>query len=546
MNPVAILLAAFLISLVALGVFIWSMRRGVLDHDAGGARVIFSANEVGRVEDPAAQPGSLAALQNAVDFRAGRAEPISDADLSQRADADRSSATVTFVFLSCAIGWLLLGSFAGLIASIKLHEPDWLTSYEWLTFGRIRTIHLNAVIYGWTPMAGVGLAMWMLPRLLKTTLQGRRFALLGAVLWNAGLIAGVGATAVGLNTGLEWLEMPWQVGLLLVAGGALIGIPLLLTLARRTVGHLYVSIWYLGAALLWFPILFLVANMPGMHSGVEQATMNWWYGHNVLGYFFTPLALGAIYYFLPKVIGRPIQSYNLSLLGFWTHAFFYGQVGGHHLIGGPVPTWLVTLSIVQSVMMIVPVIAFATNQTLTMKGYWGTLLYSPTLRFVVVGAIMYVLVSVQGSLEALRSVNTITHFTHFTVAHAHLGMYAFVSITLFGGIYFVMPRVIEREWPYPHLIAAHFWLVVTGMTVYLVSLTIGGWRQGLAMLDAARPFMDSVAITLPWLEARSVGGALMTAGHVIFAAHFLAMVLMVGPRRDPAALLHLARTTDRA
>jgi hypothetical protein len=174
------------------------------------------------VKDPAAQPGSLAALQNAVDFRAGRAEPISDADLSQRADADRSSATVMFVFLSCAIGWLLLGSFAGLIASIKLHEPDWLTSYAWLIFGRIRTIHLNAVIYGWPPMAGVGLAMWMLPRLLKMTLQGRRFALLGAVLWNAGLIAGVGATAVGLNTGLEWLEMPWWLGS--VANQARIGI----------------------------------------------------------------------------------------------------------------------------------------------------------------------------------------------------------------------------------------------------------------------------------------------------------------------------------
>jgi len=546
MNPIVILLSAFLLSLVALGVFIWSMRRGVLDHDAAGARVIFSANEVGRAEDPAAEPEALAALQNAVDLRAGRSEPLRDAELAQRAQADRSSATVAFVFLSCAIGWLVLGSFAGLIASIKLHEPDWLTSYEWLTFGRIRTIHLNAVVYGWTPMAGLGLAMWMLPRLLKTTLQGGRFALLGAVLWNAGLIAGVGATAVGLNTGLEWLEMPWQVDLLLVTGGALIGIPLLLTVARRTVDQLYVSIWYLGAALLWFPILFLVANLPGVHFGVEQATMNWWYGHNVLGYFFTPLALAAIYYFLPKVIGRPIQSYNLSLLGFWTHAFFYGQVGGHHLIGGPVPAWLVTLSIVQSVLMIVPVIAFATNQTLTMKGYWGTLVHSPTLRFVVMGAIMYVLVSLQGSLEALRGVNTITHFTHFTVGHAHVGMYAFVAITLFGGIYFVMPRVVEREWPYPRLIAAHFWLVVTGMTVYIVSLTIGGWLQGLAMLDAARPFMDSVAVTLPWLEARSVGGALMTAGHLIFAAHFLAMVLMLGPRRERAALFHLARTTEHA
>jgi cytochrome c oxidase cbb3-type subunit I len=545
MDPIVVLLSAFLISIIALGIFIWSMRNGAF-HDPGGADVIFTAHEVGRAEDPAAAPDSLTALQRAVDLRHGHTTAPIPEELVPRAQADRSSATVTFVFLSCAIGWLLLGSAAGFISSVKLHDPDWLARYEWLTFGIIRTIHLNAVIYGWSSMAGLGLAMWMLPRLLKTTLQGGRFALLGAVLWNAGLIAGIGSVGAGFSTGLEWLEMPWQVALLLVSGGALIGIPLLLTVARRTVDHLYVSVWYLGAAVVWFPILYLVANLPGVHFGVEQAAMNWWYGHNVLGYFFTPLSQATIYYFVPKVIGRPLQSYTLSLLGFWTQAFFYGMVGAHHLIGGPVPSWLITLSIVQSVMMVVPVTAFATNHVLTMKGYWKTLLYSPTLRFMVVAGVMYVLVSLEGTIEALRSVNTVTHFTHFTVAHAHLGMYAFVAIALFGGIYFVMPRVVEREWPYPRLIAAHFWLVVVGIVVYVVSLSIGGWLQGRAMLDATRPFLDSVAITLPWLKARSIGGALMTAGHVVFAVHFLAMVFDLGPQRDRAALFHVARSADHA
>ena len=545
MDPTVVLLSAFLISIIALGIFIWSMRNGAF-HDPSGARVIFTAHEVGRAEDPAAASDSLTALQRTVDLRQRHTAAPIDEELVPRAQADRSSATVTFVFLSCAIGWLLVGSVAGLISSVKLHDPDWLARYEWLTFGIIRTIHLNAVIYGWSSMAGLGLAMWMLPRLLKTTLQGGRFALLGAVLWNAGLIAGIGSVGAGFSTGLEWLEMPWQVALLLVSGGALIGIPLLLTVARRTVDHLYVSVWYLGAAVFWFPILYLVANLPGVHFGVEQAAMNWWYGHNVLGYFFTPLSQAAIYYFVPKVIGRPLQSYSLSLLGFWTQAFFYGMVGAHHLIGGPVPSWLTTLSIVQSVMMVVPVTAFATNHVLTMKGYWKTLVYSPTLRFMVVAGVMYVLVSLEGTVEALRSVNTITHFTHFTVAHAHLGMYAFVAIALFGGIYFVMPRVVEREWPYPRLIAAHFWLVVVGIVVYVVSLSIGGWLQGRAMLDATRPFLDSVAITLPWLKARSIGGALMTAGHVVFAVHFLAMVFDLGPRRDRAALFHVARSAEHA
>ena len=428
-------------------------------------------------------------------------------------------------------------SLAGLTASLELHAPDWLASYEWLTFGRIRTLHLNAVAYGWTPMAGLGVAIWLLPRLLKTPLVGANFAIIGALLWNAGLIAGLGAIAVGFSDGMEWLEMPWQVDLLLVAGGALIAIPLVLTIRARQVEHIYVSIWYMGAALFWFPVLFLVGNVPGVHFGVQQAATNWWFGHNVLGLFYTPIALGTIYYFLPKVLGTPVRSYALSMLGFWTLAFFYGQVGAHHLIGGPVPGWLVTLSIVQSMMMIVPVLAFTVNMYLTMQGRMRALLHSPTLLFVAFAGLAYMASSLQGSFEALRSVNAVTHFTHYTVGHAHLGLYGFVSFVFFGAIYFVMPRITAREWPYPWLIALHFWLAMVGIAVYFWSLTIGGWLQGEAMLDAARPFMDSVTLTLPWLKARSVGGSLMLLAHLAFAVHFVALVLDLGPERDRAARL---------
>ena len=142
----------------------------------------------------------------------------------------------------------------------------------------------------------------------------------------------------------------------------MVGSPLWLTLLQRKVKHLYVSVWYIAAGLLWFPILFLIANWPGLHFGVQQATMNWWFGHNVLGLWFAPIGLAASYYFIPKVLGKPIHSYNLSLLGFWSLAFFYSQVGGHHLIGGPVPSWLITISIVQSMMMVIPVFAVAVNQ----------------------------------------------------------------------------------------------------------------------------------------------------------------------------------------
>lgn len=270
--------------------------------------------------------------------------------------------------------------------------------------------------------------------------------------------------------------------------------------------------------------------------------MNWWYGHNVLGLFYTPLALASVYYFLPKIIGRPVQSYGLSLVGFWALAFFYGQVGGHHLVGGPVPGWLITLSIVQSMMMLVPVIAFSINQHQTLRGNFHRLVDSPTLRFVTLGGMMYTVSSIQGSFEALRSVNVVTHFTHFTVGHAHLGLYGFVSLVFFGSIYFILPRVIGREWPYRWMIYGHFWLATLGIGIYFVALTIGGTLQGLAMLDATKPFMDSVAVTIPYLKARSVGGALMVISHLLFITNFACAVLGVGPHRDQPVMFRRVRT----
>jgi cytochrome c oxidase cbb3-type subunit 1 len=551
MDTVTILLSSFVLSITGLFVFIWSLRKRLFDTTSAAANVIFSTGEIGRGEEPSATPQQRAGLALRVSNDThqeltGEQEAALKTELAERVEADRSTAFVSFVFLSCAVVWLVAGSLAGLTSSIKLHEPDWLVQQAWLTFGRIRTIHLNMIAYGWAPMAAFGIANWLLPRLLKTPLVGGRYAILGCMIWNAGLIAGVGCIAAGISDGMEWLEIPWQVDILIVVGGALMGLPLVYTLQARKVDHLYVSVWYMGAALFWFPILFLIANLPAMHFGVEQATMNWWFGHNVLGLFYTPMALASVYYFLPKIIGRPVQSYNLSLLGFWTLAFFYGQVGGHHLIGGPVPGWLITLSIVQSVMMIVPVISFSVNQHLTMKGYFSKLIYSPTLRFIVLGGMMYTLSSIQGSVEAIRAVNTVAHFTHFTVAHAHLGLYGFFTMVMFGAIYFVMPRVMSWEWPYPSLIAAHFWLVVAGFSIYFIGLTIGGWLQGLAMLDAAQPFMESVKVTIPYLQSRTVGGAIMTLGHLVFAGHFAAMVLRYGPSRTGAALLHTPKSMGAA
>ena len=537
MDTAFILLSAFVLSFVALLVFIWSQSQGLFDRRASGAEIIFAPGEIGHIEEPAVSRQQQGQLQSAMDAGVRSGAQADAQSLLDRAKADASTAPLVLFLFCCAVVWLLVASAAGLTASVKLHEPDWLVQQAWLTFGRIRTLHLNAVAYGWAPMAGLGIAMFVIPRLLKRPLMGARYAMLGAVLWNAALITGLGSVAVGISDGMEWLEIPWQIDLLFAAGGALMAMPLIYTLVNRRAEHLYVSVWYMACALFWLPVLFIVAKIPGLHQGVQQAAVNWWFGHNVLGLFYTPLALASVYYFLPKVIGRPIQSYNLSLLGFWGLAFFYGQVGGHHLIGGPVPQWMVTLSIVQSMMMIIPVLAFTVNQYQTLQGNLRALRYSPTLRFIGVGGLMYTVSSIQGSFEALRSMNAVTHFTHYTVGHAHLGLYGFVSFVFFGAMYFVLPRITAREWPYPRLISVHFWLAFIGIGIYFVSLTVGGWLQGSAMLDAKQSFMSSVAITLPYLRGRSVGGGLMVLSHLVFAWHFMSLVLQRGPQRQGAAVL---------
>jgi len=542
-SAVMSLLGAFLLSIIGLFVFIWSMRKGLLMENPRAASVIFAKGEIGKVDDPALHAGHRAQLQAAAVEPGDTLHPPDGQEIAQRIEADRSSAFPVFMFIAFACLWLVLGSVAGLTASLKLHMPDWLVSEAWMTFGRIRTVHLTAVLYGWITNASLGVIVWLLPRLLRTPLMGAMWVMLGGALINVAIASGIGALGAGRTDGMEYLGMPWQIGLFIVAGMVCIIGPVLYTLVNRRVESLYVTVWYHVAALLWITLLFLVAKLPGVHFGVQQATMNWWYGHNVLGLWFTPVSVGAIYYFLPKVIARPVRSYNLSILGFWTLAFFYAQVGGHHLVGGPVPGWLITLSIVQSMMMIIPVAAFSINMAGTMRGRMRLALRSPTLRFMMFGGLMYMLSSVQGSFEALRSVNQVTHFTHFTVAHAHLGAYGFVTMVLFGAIYFMMPRVLHWEWPYPRLITLQFWLAAVGILIYFVGLSIGGWLQGEYMLDAARPFMDSVAVTLPWLKSRSLGGALMVASQIIFVGHFMAMALRFGPARTGAALFRAGAHT---
>ncbi len=450
-------------------------------------------------------------------------------------ELDQKARFVVLFLILSGVFWLLFGTLLALVASIKMHLPEWLGSAEWLTFGRVRPLHLNTMVYGWASLTGAGVALWMLSRLLKVPILLRGYIIVAGAVWNIALLVGSIQILAGFSRGIEWLEFPVSTMVAIVLCVIIMSASVLLMILTRRVKQLYVSVWYILAAFLWFPLLGLVSSLPIFDTPTVQAGMNWWYAHNALGLWFTPVGLAAAYYFIPKVLGRPIYSYGLSLLGFWGLALFYNWNGFHHLIGGPVPTWFVTISIAASVMMVIPVVVVAVNHHMTVVGSFSAIKYSPTLRFVVFAAMSYTFVSLQGSMQALRSVNEVIHFTHFVVAHAHIGMYAFVTMMLFGACYYILPRITLREWHSKKLIKWHFWLTAIGIIIYAGALQGIGLFQGFAMNDPDVPFTDTVTMTIPYLIARSVSGILMGAGHLILAWLLVRMVFQ--PGEQPATPL---------
>jgi cytochrome c oxidase cbb3-type subunit 1 len=396
---------------------------------------------------------------------------------------------------------------------------------------------LNLVAYGWAFNAIFGIALWIMYRLSRIKMQHSWVAILGGCLWNFGVIAGIGGIMGGYMTSVEWLEMPKEVAPLLAGAFLLIGTWAVVGFARREPGHVYVSQWYIIAAMFWLPMLYCTAQMMILWfpaRGTVQAITNWWFGHNVLGLWLTPVGAAAMYYFIPKVLGKPIHSYYLSIVGFWSLALFYNWAGVHHLIGGPIPVWAQSAGIVASIMMVVPIIVTAINfhKTTYGKENWRIVWNSPTLRFVVFGAFNYTLSSFAGSAMALREVNRVTHFTNFTVGHAHHGMYAFLTMVLFGSIYFIMPRLLRREWPSAALIKVHFWLVAGGVFGYVLFMSIHGILQGMAMNNPSVPFLEISKASHVWNGLRTACGTAMTLGHVAFAMNFFWLLLGTSASRE--------------
>ena len=457
--------------------------------------------------------------------------PASEAEQYERALIDASTRVPVLMFYASAIFWLILGTLLGGLVSFKAHMPDLLSGFSFLTWGRLRPVHMNIMVYGWASMAAIGTGVWIMARLCRTVLRHPLIIVAGAGFLNLGVLMGVVAILLGESTGYQWLEFPPYAGVVLFVAYTLMLTWAVLMFRFRRGEQIYITQWYLLGAFLWFPWLYAAAQLMLFVvpvQGVMQAAVTWWYGNNVLFLWLGAIALGTAYYMIPKVIGRPVYSYHLATIGFWTYAFFSSWTGMQRLVDGPFPAWMITASIAATILTIIPVATVGLNHHMTMLGYFPLLRYSPTLRFTVFGAMSYTVFSAVGILISLRSVARYVNFTQASIAYSHLGLYAFVTMILFGSMYYIVPRLVGREWRYASLIKLHFWASAYGIGLMTLMLLAGGFLEGANTDNPTLQFTESVQTILPYLRGRSISGILLTVSHFVFAYHFGLMLFGLG------------------
>jgi len=450
---------------------------------------------------------------------------------------DRSLVSVFSAYVVSATLWLVFATGVGILMAFKFGAPEF-GAGAWLTFGRLRPIHTNATFYGFASIALVGLAYYVAARSSGAKLYSAALARIGLVLFNAAAIAGTVSLDLGYNDGdLEYREWLWWIRLIFLAALVVTAWNLIVTVSRRNSADIYLSNWYIIGGTLWTCIIATVGVVPWFQYGLGQVAVSGFYMHNAVGMWFTPLALGVIYYTLPKLLNRPIYSYALGVFAFWTNLVFYPIIGSHHFEFSPLPWWLQTTAIVFSVAMLVPVWGGSSNFLLTMRGRTRDMMQSYPLMFIFVGVMSYLIGSTQGTLEAFRSLQEVWHLTNFTVGHSHMTMYGIIAFAIWGGIYALLPLATGRQ-PGRLGMALHFWMALVGCFIYVASLSIGGTIQGLDWVHGL-PFIQSVVDMQSYYVWRGVGGSLMFLSHIVFAWNVWRMCY--GPGAVPSPLESLRR-----
>lgn len=435
-------------------------------------------------------------------------------------------------YVGAAAFWLVLGTLIGEYLGMKFVWPE-IDSQSWLGFGRLRPVHTNMVFWGWSSMAMIGLGYFVIARTSNTTIHSYKWGWISWFLINTTIVLGSLCLMAGINNGGgEYREYIWPVMLLFAIALIITFFNFYKTVANRKISEIYISNWFILASLIWTIVITVIAYLPFYQDGLGETIIQGYYMHQGVGMWFMTFTLGLVYYYLPSSLNKPIYSYSLGVLAFWTQMLFYTMIGTHHFVFSPLPWWLQTVAIVFSAGMFIPVVAGTTNFLMTMKGSWNHISKSYVLPFFLVGVIFYFVGSTQGSVQAFRFTNYVWHFTDFNVAHSHMTMYGIIAFLLWAAIYTIIPKLTGKE-PPQVLVGAHFWLAFIGLFAYMISLMAGGTYKGLSWIEG-KPFIESVILMKPFWVWRAIGGSLMFVSHIIFAYNFY---YMVRNRKTPKAIL---------
>ncbi len=440
--------------------------------------------------------------------------------------------TVVRQFAIMTIVWGIVGMAVGVFIAAQLAWPALNFDIPWLTFSRLRPLHTNAVIFAFGGSALIGTSYYVVQRTCHVRLFSDKLAAFTFWGWQAIIVAAAITLPLGITVSKEYAELEWPIDVAITIVWVAYAIVFFGTIAKRRVKHIYVANWFYGAFILTIALLHVVnsAEIPAgwfksysVYPGAIDAMVQWWYGHNAVGFFLTAGFLGMMYYFIPKQAGRPVYSYRLSIVHFWALIFTYMWAGPHHLHYTALPDWASSLGMVFSLILLAPSWGGMINGVMTLSGAWEKLRTDPIIRFLVVSVAFYGMSTFEGPMMSIKTVNALSHYTDWTIGHVHSGALGWNALVTFGSMYFLIPRLFGREVYSLRLVEWHFWLATIGIVLYITSMWVSGIMQGL-MWRAVNPdgtltysFVESVQAMHPFYVTRFLGGAIFLLGLFVMA-----------------------------
>lgn len=442
------------------------------------------------------------------------------------------------LFAIACIFWGVVGMLLGVIAAFQLAFPIVNLSeyFPHLAFGRLRPVHTNAVIFAFVGNGIFTAVYYSLPRLVKTPMWNNTLSKIHFWGWQFIIVCAAVTLLMGFTTGKEYAELEWPIDILITLVWVVFGVNMFGTILTRRERHLYVAIWFFIASWVTVAMLHIVNSMElpvsfmksySMYAGVQDALVQWWYGHNAVAFFLTTPYLGLMYYFLPKAAGRPVYSYRLSIVHFWSLIFLYIWAGPHHLLYTALPDWAQSLGTVFSIMLILPSWGGMLNGLFTLRGAWDKVREDPVLKFFVVAVTAYGMSTFEGPMMSLKNVNAISHYSDWTVAHVHIGALGWNGFLTFGMMYWLIPRLFSTKLYSVKLAATHFWVGTLGIILYAVPMYWSAFRSYF-MMKAFTPegqlqyqFIDVVQTVVPFYIIRAIGGTIFLAGVIIMVYNLI-------------------------